>query len=79
MTITHSVDARDPKEFRRLRACELNADEGVWGWLKNDMANICCRNLKQLKGHLRQSIRRLRNRTEVIFGFIKRTGLPLEL
>lgn len=59
--------------------CELNADEGVWGWLKNDMANICCRNLAQLKAHLRRSIRRLRSRTDTLFGFIRRTGLELDL
>lgn len=60
-------------------ACDLNADEGVWGWLKNDMANICCRNLEQLKRHLRHSIRKLRSRAKTIFGFISRTGLELDL
>ncbi len=62
-----------------VAACELNVDEGVWGWLKNDLANVCCRTKAQLKACLRRSIRKLRYRTETIFGFIKRTGLSLDL
>ena len=60
-------------------APEFNPDEGVWGWLKGQMANICCFNLKDLKSLLRRKIRALRYRKDIILSFISRSGLMADL
>lgn len=54
---------------------ELNPDEGVWQYLKNVLLkNVCCQNMKILGKKLRQAIRLLRRRKEVILSFFSKAG-----
>jgi transposase len=56
-------------------APELNPDEGVWHTLKDqELANVTCADLPQLRQELRRAIRRLRSRPEVIRGYFREAG-----
>lgn len=58
-------------------APELNPDEGVWGWLKRSLGNVCCVDLPELKDELSRAIKRLRARPQVIRSFFARASLAL--
>ena len=50
-------------------APELNPQEGIWRYLKYvELANLCCRDLDQLRLELRRAIQRVRYRLDVILG-----------
>jgi transposase len=56
-------------------APELNPDEGVWDWLKDDeLANVSCFDLRQLRAELRAATQRLQRQPEVVRGFFRQAG-----
>jgi len=56
-------------------APELNPAEGVWHTLKDkELANVACDDLPQLHQELKQAIRRLRRRPDVIRGYFREAG-----
>lgn len=51
-------------------APELNPDEGLWAWFKQHaLAGLCPPNLSVLQASLRQAMRRLRRRPDLIRSF----------
>jgi transposase len=57
-------------------APELNPDEGIWKHLKREeLANLCCEHLGQLRQEVRRAKERLRHRPDVIIGCIRHAGL----
>ena len=59
-------------------ACELNADEGVWQYLKGaPLGNYCPRNLSELEDRIRSSVRRLHRRQDIVRGFFRQTPLAI--
>jgi len=55
-------------------APELNPDEGVWRYLKHELANVSCQDLPQLRRELRRATERLRNRPDLIRSFFAGAG-----
>lgn len=56
-------------------APELNADEGIWNYLKRvELKNICCRDLAHLRIELRKATQRLRRKKHVVKACIRQTG-----
>ena len=56
-------------------APELNPAEGVWHTLKDkELANVACDDLPQLRQEMKQAIRRLRRRPDVIRGYFREAG-----
>jgi transposase len=48
-------------------APELNADEGIWNYVKRvELANVCCADLSDLRHHLLRAGARLRHKPEVV-------------
>jgi transposase len=59
-------------------APELNADEGIWQYLKRvELKNVVCHELDELRYALRLATARLRHKRQVIQGCIRHTGLAL--
>lgn len=57
-------------------APDLNPDEGIWKHLKcEELANLCCGHLRQLRQELRRAKERLRHRVEIITGCFRQVGL----
>lgn len=57
-------------------APELNADEGVWEYLKhNVVANYCPDTLDELEAQIQRGVRSMRPRTAILKSFVTRTGL----
>jgi transposase len=60
-------------------APELNADEGIWNYLKRvELRNVCCPNLQQLRHALREAAIRLCQKPRVIQGCVREAGYPVE-
>lgn len=56
-------------------APELNADEGIWRYLKQvELRNVLCQDLAQLHNELRKATQRLRHRLDVLLGCIRHAG-----
>jgi transposase len=56
-------------------APDLNPDEGVWEHLKYvELRNITCHDQSELRHELRRAIARLRQKPDLIRGFIKHYG-----
>lgn len=55
-------------------APDLNPDEGVWQWLKQQLANVNCQDLPELRAVLRQKLRELRRHSELIQNFFIHAG-----
>lgn len=56
-------------------APDLNADEGVWNYLKHmELRNVTCHDLIELRHELRLAIGRLRRKPEVLRSFFKQYG-----
>lgn len=56
-------------------APDLNADEGIWNYLKRvELRNVCCRDLLHLKRELRRAVARLRRKRRIVQGCIKQAG-----
>ena len=59
-------------------APDLNADEGIWHYLKHvELRNVCCRDLAHLKQELRRATGRLQHKRTVIQGCIRQAGYHL--
>jgi transposase len=58
-------------------APDVNADKGIWHYLKRvELRNVCCQDLPHLKRELRRSVARLRHKRRVIQGCIKQASYP---
>jgi transposase len=56
-------------------APDLNPDEGVWDYLKDDdLANVSCLDLRGLRVEIRGAKRRLQRQPEVVRGFFREAG-----
>jgi transposase len=56
-------------------APDLNPDEGVWDHLKDDdLANVSCLDLLELRTELRTATRRLQRQPEIVRGFFRAAG-----
>jgi transposase len=56
-------------------APDLNADEGIWNYLKHvELRNVCCRDLAHLKQELRRAVARMRHKRRIIQSCIKQAG-----
>lgn len=55
-------------------APDLNPDEGVWNWVKGELANVSCLDLPQLREAIRRNLQRLRRHPELIQGFFAHAG-----
>jgi transposase len=59
-------------------APELNADEGVWRYLKHvELRNLVCPTLWDLRDELRLAFARLRHKRQVLLGCIRQAGYSL--
>lgn len=59
-------------------APDLNADEGIWGYLKqHELRNVVCHTRAELRYELRLATARLRHKPHVITGCIEQAGLAL--
>ncbi len=48
-------------------APDLNPEEGIWNYLKRvELANVCCRDLRELRTHVIRARERLRHKREMI-------------
>jgi transposase len=57
-------------------APELNPDEGVWQQLKGvELRHVCCFDLPQLRGELRDAVKRVRRKPRILRGFFQGVGL----
>jgi transposase len=53
-------------------APELNPDEGLWQQLKGvELRNVCSFHLPQLRGELRNAVKRVRRKPRLIHGFFR--------
>ena len=67
----------------RLEVCHLppyfyegNPDEGFWNVLKaRELANLCPRNIRELKSETRKAVNRIRAKPNLIKSFFKKTPL----
>ncbi|MEU8437098.1 transposase [Streptomyces sp. NPDC029216] len=59
-------------------APDLNPVEGVWAHLKKSLANLAPRTIDDLTPLLKNRLRGIRRRPEILDGFIAKTGLGLE-
>ena len=56
-------------------APDTNPDEGVWNHLKRvELANRCCRDLRQLRSELRRAVLRLRQKPQLVCACIRQAG-----
>jgi transposase len=71
---------RDWLTVVRLPACapDLNPAEGVWANMKNGLGNLAACDVGQLAAVLRNRLKSIRYRPELIGGFLAQTGLTLE-
>jgi transposase len=59
-------------------APDLNADEGVWRYLKHvELRNLICPTLWDLRDELRLAFARLRHKRHVLLGCIRQAGYSL--
>jgi transposase len=72
--------ATEPPDRFRIEALpgyapDLNPDEGVWDRLKEDeLANVSCLDLRELRAELRAATKRLQRQPEVVRGFFREAG-----
>jgi putative transposase len=74
------IDARDWLTVIRLPAYapDLNPTEGVWSNMKNGLGNLAVRTLDELHQVIRNRLKRIQYRPELIAGFLAQTGLTLD-
>ena len=57
-------------------APDLNADEGVWNYIKwHKLKNYCAKNIKELRENVKKSIALIRRKPELIKSFFRETPL----
>jgi putative transposase len=59
-------------------APDLNPAEGVWANMKNGLGNLAARDVGQLAAIVRNRLKTIQYRPELIGGFLAQTGLTLE-
>ena len=59
-------------------APELNAAEGAWANMKNGLGNLAVRDVDRLAAIVRNRLKRIQYRPQLIDGFLAQTGLTLE-
>jgi len=59
-------------------APDLNPAEGAWANMKNGLGNLAASNLDQLAAIVRNRLKRIQYRPQLIDGFLAQTGLTLE-
>jgi len=59
-------------------APDLNPAEGVWANMKNGLGNLMARDVDQLAAIIKNRLKRIQYRPELIGGFLAQTGLTLE-
>ncbi len=59
-------------------APDLNPAEGAWSNMKNGLGNLAACTLDQLTATVRNRLRRIQHRPELITAFLGQTGLTLE-
>jgi transposase len=59
-------------------APDLNPAEGAWANMKNGLGNLAARNVDQLAAIVRNRLKRIQYRPDLISGFLGQTGLTLE-
>ena len=52
--------------------------EGVWATMKNGLGNLAARNVDHLAAVVKNRLKRIQYRPELIGGFLAQTGLTLE-
>lgn len=59
-------------------APDLNPDEGTWRYLKHiELANVCCKDLFDLRSQVDLAVSRLRRKPHIIQSFFAQAGLPI--
>jgi len=56
---------------------ELNPVEGLWSWMKGGRLANLCRELEEVREEARKAGRAARRRNSLLWGFLKKTELPL--
>jgi putative transposase len=71
---------RDWLAVIRLPACssDLNPAEGIWANMKNGLGNLAAPDVGQLADVVRNRLKTIQYRPELIGGFLAQTGLTLE-
>jgi putative transposase len=59
-------------------APDLNPAEGVWANMKNGLGNLAASSIDQLAAIVRNRLKRIQYRPQLIDGFLAQTGLTLE-
>jgi transposase len=59
-------------------APDLNPAEGVWSHLKRSIGNLAVRGVDHLQAVIKNRLKRIQYRTDLIDGFLAHTGLTLE-
>ena len=59
-------------------APDLNPAEGVWANMKNGLGNLAAPNVSDLAAIVKNRLKRIQYRPELISGFLAQTGLTLE-
>ena len=74
------VDARDWLHVIRLPAYapDLNPTEGVWSHLKRSIGNLAVTGVDHLLAIIRNRLKSIQYRTDLLDGFLAHTGLTLE-
>lgn len=74
------IDTRDWLHVIRLPAYapDLNPTEGVWSHLKRSIGNLAVRGIDQLQAVIKNRLKRIQYRTDLLDGFLAHTGLTLE-
>jgi transposase len=74
------IDARDWLHVIRLPAYapDLNPTEGVWSHLKRSIGNLAVRGVDHLQAVIKNRLKRIQYRTDLLDGFLAHTGLTLE-
>ena len=55
---------------------ELDPDDGVWLWVKRDLANFCPRNVRELRKKVRGSMMKVQRRENLIEACLRQSELP---
>ena len=59
-------------------APDLNPTEGVWSHVKRSLGNLAATNVDHLAGIVRNRLKRIQYRPDLLIGFVASTGLTLD-
>jgi transposase len=70
--LTNGASQRLHLERLPAYAPELNPGEGLWAQLKGvELRNVCCGDIPQLRGDLRDAVKRVRRKPRLLKGFFR--------